>query len=52
VARETGATLIPFLLDGVAGISDMNQDDGIHPNERGSLRVADNVWRAVRQLLP
>ncbi|HEV8364417.1 MAG TPA: arylesterase [Gemmatimonadaceae bacterium] len=54
VAREAHAELIPFLLDGVAGVPDLNQPDGIHPNERGSVVVAGNVWRtlepALRQL--
>lgn len=51
VAREEGAILLPFLLDGVAGVPAMNQADGIHPNEEGSRRVADNVWRALEPLL-
>jgi acyl-CoA thioesterase-1 len=42
---------IPFLLDKVAGLSDMNQGDGIHPNERGARIVAANVWAALRPLL-
>jgi acyl-CoA thioesterase-1 len=51
VAKETGATLIPFLLEGVAGIRDLNQADGIHPNQRGEHIVADNVWRSVEPVL-
>jgi acyl-CoA thioesterase-1 len=51
VARETGATLIPFLLAGVAGDRDLNQADGIHPNQRGEHIVADNVWRSVEPVL-
>ena len=51
VARETGATLLPFLLEGVAGESALNQADGIHPNVRGERIVAENVWRALRPLL-
>jgi acyl-CoA thioesterase-1 len=47
VAREEGAVLVPFLLDGVAGVADMNQGDGIHPNREGARRVADNVWRTL-----
>jgi acyl-CoA thioesterase-1 len=47
VAREEGAVLVPFLLDGVAGIAEMNQGDGIHPNRDGARRVADNVWRTL-----
>jgi acyl-CoA thioesterase-1 len=56
VYRDLAAThrvaLLPFLLEGVAGVADLNQDDGIHPNAAGARRVADNlrpyVERAVR----
>ena len=44
VARESGATLVPFLLKGVAGQAELNQGDGIHPNAAGARRVAANVW--------
>jgi acyl-CoA thioesterase-1 len=50
-AREYHAYYLPFLLDGVAGIDTLNQADGIHPNARGSRRVADNVWRTLRPIL-
>ncbi|GAC1654116.1 MAG: arylesterase [Gemmatimonadaceae bacterium] len=48
LAGEGGATLVPFLLDGVAGQTELNQADGIHPNEKGERIVADNVWRSLR----
>ena len=51
VAREEGVTLVPFLLDRVAGNPDLNQGDGIHPNERGARIVADNVFRAILPVL-
>jgi acyl-CoA thioesterase I len=51
VAREEGITLVPFLLDRVAGVAGMNQGDGIHPNEAGSKIVAENVFRAVLPVL-
>ncbi len=51
VARETGATLLPFLLDGVAGDPKLNQGDGIHPTKEGAVRVASNVWRTLRTLM-
>ncbi len=50
-AAATGIPLLPFLLDGVAGDPQLNQGDGIHPNERGSLRVADNMWKVLRPLI-
>jgi acyl-CoA thioesterase-1 len=51
LAREHGATLLPFLLTGVAGESRLNQGDGIHPNNAGERIVAENVWRALMPLL-
>ncbi len=51
VAKEKGVTLLPFLLAGVAGRRDLNQGDGVHPNDAGEHIVADNVWRALRPIL-
>jgi acyl-CoA thioesterase-1 len=51
LAREHGATLMPFLLEGVAGEPRLNQGDGMHPNNVGERIVADNVWRALQPLL-
>ena len=44
VAEDLGIPLVPFLLDGVAGVRELNQDDGIHPTPRGHDRLASNVW--------
>lgn len=51
VARREKLTLLPFLLDGVAGRDDLNQADGVHPNMRGERIVAANVWRALRPMV-
>lgn len=51
LARQYGAALVPFLLDGVAGIKRLNLEDGIHPNPQGQHLVADNVWAVLRPLL-
>ena len=51
LAKANGATLVPFLLDGVAGEAKLNQPDGIHPTAEGQRRVAENVWRVLRPLL-
>ena len=51
LAREHGATLMPFLLEGVAGEARLNQGDGMHPNNDGERIVTDNVWRALQPLL-
>ena len=51
LAQKNGVALIPFLLDGVAGIRHLNQNDGIHPNDDGERIVARNVWKALKPLL-
>lgn len=51
VAKEKNVTLIPFLLDNVAGRRGLNQADGVHPNDTGEHIVADNVWRGLRPVL-
>jgi len=51
LAREQGAALVPFLLENVAGVPELNQADGIHPTAEGQKRVAENVWQALRPLL-
>ena len=51
VAKKEGVPLLPFLLDGVAGISRLNQADGVHPNVVGERIVADNVWKALKPIV-
>jgi len=48
VAKAKHVTLLPFLLDRVAGKPELNQDDGIHPNVKGERIVADNIWRGLK----
>jgi acyl-CoA thioesterase-1 len=51
LAKANGATLIPFLLEGVAGDPRLNQPDGIHPTDEGHARVAENVWKVLKPIL-
>lgn len=51
LAAEHGVELMPFLLEGVAGFANLNQSDGIHPNEAGERKVAENVWKTLKPLL-
>jgi len=51
LAKKNNATLIPFLLQDVAGIEKLNQADGIHPNIEGHKIVAGNVVSVVEPLL-
>lgn len=51
VAEEEKLVLIPFLLQGVAGVPSLNQGDGIHPNRQGATIVAENVWKVLEPVL-
>jgi acyl-CoA thioesterase-1 len=51
IARETDVALIPFLLENVGGVPEMNQADRIHPNPAGNKIVAENVWAVLKPLL-
>jgi acyl-CoA thioesterase-1 len=51
LAKKNNATLIPFLLQDVAGDEKLNQADGIHPNVQGHRIVADNVVKVLEPLL-
>jgi len=51
LAREYDVRLIPFLLDRVGGIAELNQPDGIHPNAEGAAILAETVWRALEPVL-
>ena len=51
VARTTGAPLVPFLLDDVAGDARLNQPDGIHPTPEGQRIIADKLWPYLKPLL-
>ncbi|WBL21107.1 arylesterase [Zunongwangia sp. HRR-M8] len=48
LVREYDLKLIPFLLEGVAGNSELNQQDGIHPTAEGQQILADNVWEILK----
>jgi acyl-CoA thioesterase-1 len=55
LAREEKVALVPFFLAGVADVAHaptLFQDDRIHPNERAQPALLDNVWPALRPLLP
>ena len=51
LADSYDVVLIPFFLDGVAGVAALNQSDGIHPTAEGQRRVAATIWRALAPLV-
>lgn len=46
-AKESQATLVPYLLEGVGGVEKLNQADGIHPTPEGQAKVVDNIWKIL-----
>lgn len=51
LAEENDLPLVPFLLEGVAGVSSLNQADMIHPSAEGQQRMADIVWKVLEPVL-
>lgn len=51
LAKKNDIKLVPFLLENVAGIRELNQGDGIHPTAKGAKIVAQNVWVVLKPML-
>ena len=51
LTRQYEVSLVPFLLEGVAGHPELNQADGIHPNVQGAAIVAETVWQALHPMV-
>lgn len=50
-ADEHDVAFVPFFLEGVAGITELNNRDGIHPNAAGARIIEATIWRALEPLL-
>jgi acyl-CoA thioesterase-1 len=51
LARAHRLPLYPFFLEGVAMKPELNQPDGLHPNERGVTVLVDRIAPIVARLL-
>lgn len=51
LAKKNNVLLIPFVLEGVGGIAEMNQKDGIHPTEAGNKIITENIWQILKPIL-
>jgi acyl-CoA thioesterase-1 len=51
LAKKNKAALIPFVLEGVGGVRNLNQPDAIHPTPEGHKLVAANVWKVLEPLM-
>ena len=52
MARKHNIPLIPFFLEGVAGVTTLNQQDGIHPNAEGYRVVVNHIYPYILKSLP
>ncbi len=48
---ERGVIYLPFFLDGVATVAELNQPDGIHPTAAGVEVIVDNIAPYTVELL-
>lgn len=51
LADRNKIQLVPFLLEDVAGIPELNQADGIHPTAEGQNILAENVWEVLQTMI-
>lgn len=51
IAEDLDVPLVPFLLDKVGGVRELNLQDGIHPNVQGQEILAENVLPYLEELV-
>lgn len=51
LAAEQAVAYVPFFLQGIGGVADMMQEDGIHPSLKAQPLLLANVWPALLPLL-
>ena len=51
LATKNDVKLIPFLLENVGGIPELNQQDRIHPTAEGQKILAENTWLVLKDLV-
>jgi acyl-CoA thioesterase-1 len=51
VGDDTSVPVVPYFMEGVAGVPDLNLPDGIHPTPEGHRRLADNLESALAEVL-
>lgn len=50
LSKKYSLPLIPFLLKGVALNPKLNQSDGIHPNEKGTLVISETIKKSILKI--
>ena len=52
LAEELEVAFVPYYMEGVGGVPEMNLEDGLHPTAEGHERLAANVAAGLAQALP
>jgi len=51
LAKDKQVALVPFFLEGVGGVPELMQADGIHPAQGAQQRLLENAWPVLKPLL-
>ena len=51
LAAKNKLPLIPFILEGVGGVAELNQKDGIHPTAEGNKIIVETIWKTLKPIL-
>ena len=51
LSEKYNLPLIPFLLEGVALNPSLNQQDGIHPNKDGTIKVSETIKKSIINMI-
>lgn len=51
LAEEKKVALVPFFLQGIGGIPELMQADGLHPAVAAQGKLLENVWPTLKPLL-
>ncbi|WQG58455.1 arylesterase [Pseudomonas sp. RTB3] len=51
LAEQEKVPLVPFFLEGVGGIPELMQADGLHPAAAAQGKLLENVWPTLKPLL-
>lgn len=51
LVKQYKLEFIPFLLEGVAGVKELNISDGVHPNEKGHQIMSRLVAKKFKEIL-
>ena len=51
LGKEMDVPLVPFFLEGVGGVPELMQADGIHPGQGAQAQLLENAWPSIKPLL-